>query len=89
MLANTQRTPAEPAEQALPRRILALTPFVVPAVELHDEPYLGAGEVDDEVPDDELPAEGEPSLRAREPAPDPFLGARGLKLMRRARSSRS
>ncbi len=47
---------------------------MVTPVDLYDEPELRACEVDDEVSDDELAAEGEAELRAGESSPECMLG---------------
>jgi hypothetical protein len=69
--------PAERAEGSLSARILAVTALVVAAIDLDDEADLGAREVDDVGPDDELTTEGKPGFEAAETAPEALLGARG------------
>jgi len=77
MIRDAQHRPAEAQQHAVAPRIVAHTLGVILAIELDDEPHLGAREVDDGVGDDELPPKRKPDLRPRQPTPDPLLGARG------------
>lgn len=75
LLGEAKYAPAEGSERPVPRRVVPLSILVVSAVDLDDETDLGGGEVDDEVSDDELTAEGKSGLRAGEAAPEPLLRA--------------
>jgi len=69
--------PAELAESAVPPSVGASTRLVVGPVHLDDEASLGASEVDDVRPDDELPTKGKPCLLPGQPPPEPLFGASG------------
>jgi hypothetical protein len=73
VLREAEHCPAELGKRFLPNGILPLAPLVVATIDLNDEAHLGASEVDDEVSDDELPAEAEACLRSGEPPPEPLL----------------
>jgi hypothetical protein len=78
-ITDPKDAPSKPRKRSVSRRISTQVAFVVPAIDLDDEADLGAGEVDDEPPDDELPTKGEAGLRACQPAPEELLGAGGRK----------
>jgi hypothetical protein len=64
VLLHAQDAPAEAVKDAVSMSIVAAPALVVRAIELDDEAALGAGEVGDVGPDDELPAERKAGLGA-------------------------
>src|SRR5262245_4221827 len=76
-ICNPKDTPPELLEVLIPRSIVPLTPFVIAAIDFNDEPHLGASEVNDVRPDNELTSKREANLGAGEPSPKPLFGARG------------
>ena len=81
MFRDADHTPPELVERALPRAIVTRAHGVVPAVDLDDEPHLGAREVDNVLPDDELTTKRKPGLRPRS-APPPFARSRAGRRLR-------
>ena len=77
MVRNPHNMPAQLVERAIPRAIMTRAPHMGRPVNLDDEPHLGAREVDDVLPDDELTTIRKPGLGPRKSAPEPLLRARG------------
>ena len=77
-LRHAQHPPAQLAERAVPRAIVPGAPLMGCPIDLDDEPHLGAREVDDGLPDDELTTKRKPGLGPRETAPEPLLRACGI-----------
>ena len=80
LIRDAKDGPAEAAEDAIPRGVMAhATRVMGRAVELDDEPRGGASEVHDVIADDQLAAKREAGLRAGKATPKKFLPARGRK----------
>jgi len=75
LLRNPEHAPTELVERAVTRAIMPRALLVVSPINLDDEAHLGAREVDDALPDDELTPKREPSLGPGQPAPEPLLRA--------------
>lgn len=64
-------------ERSLPRMVLPLSIVVVRPINFDDQPHLGASEVNDEGPDDQLPSEGESDSGTAEVTPEKLFGRSG------------
>jgi hypothetical protein len=74
---HPKHLPTERVEVTIAPGIMPLAALMGIPIDLDDEAELGACKVDDEVPDDELPAEGESELGSGETLPEGVLGSGG------------